>query len=592
MKHTDKNKRPESLPVNADTIPMELRDCRNWLLWRFVWSDEKNSWSKDPFQPSGHYAKSNDRNTWNTFETVFNTYSQSKSRYDGIGFVFSEDLPYMGVDIDSCVTIVDDQFHLTDFASEAVESLLTYTELSPSLSGLHCIGKAEWGKGRKIARGTDEIEVYKAGRYFTFTGVSWQPNPLEIAEIGDAVTSIVARMDKPAETMDVGKRLEMALRNPKVESLFYGNTLQYGQDDSRADLALCSLLARFCDDDVNLLDTMFRQSKLYRPKWDAMRGTQTYGSMTLAKALANVNGYISVRERNLETENTFETRKTRRFGVDDLWEAAMEFRKSPQVGGVKTGWDTLDQFYKPAAGLLTVVTGIPSHGKSTFVDVLAYNLSQLHGWRITFASFETKPIQRHILNLCQIHLGKPTYAFVPGSATDEEMERAREAIRQWFRFIQPGENELDMQSILNFVDDDIKEFGIDGFVLDPFTELDQSRPNNMNQTEYIETILRKLQRFTSFRDIHSWLIAHPTKGRETYRDNHPTLSSINGSAHFHNKADYGIVVYRTDTNETQVIVEKVRNDITGTAGQTNFRFDRSGRRYIEIDVVRHREFYD
>lgn len=594
MKHTDKSKRPTSSHVDHSTIPDVLRAERHWVLWKFEWREDKQNegtWSKVPYHPGGHRASSTNPDNWSAFETVVAMLEQSKGKYDGIGFVFSDDLPFVGIDLDNCVTKAEDEFHLTPFAARVVERLSTYSEFSPSMTGVHCIGLADKMPATKVSWNGNEIEVYRSGRYFTFTGISWHENPLDVQDVNldlKAIVDVVKKQEtngKSLETLDVKKRIDMALKNPKIEQLFYGNTVAYGGDDSRADMALCALMAYYSEGNQEILDAMFRSSKLYRAKWDERHGADTYGNLTLGKVLANHRNFVSVRQAKIQPITTPDTRRTRRFTFTDLWDAAMDYRRNPSARGVATGWPTLDRFYMPAKGLLSVVTGVPSSGKSTFVDVLAYNIAVQHKWRITFASFETQPIQRHILNLCQIHLAKPTYDFIPGAATDDEMHRAKDEIGEFFNFIMPHENELDMLSILEYIDDEIKDYGVEGFVLDPYTELDHTRPAGMNQTEHIEIVLKQLQQFTRYRDIHSWLIAHPTKSGETYKDGRPTLYSINGSAHFRNKADFGIVVHRTADNETQVIVEKVRNDVNGTAGEVAFRFDRATKRYIELDTL-------
>jgi replicative DNA helicase len=539
MKHTDKNKRPTSSHVDHSTIPDVLRLERHWVLWKFEWREDKQdtgTWSKVPYHPAGYRAASTNPDNWSTFETVIATLEQSKGKYDGIGFVFSDDLPFVGIDLDNCVTRAEDEFHLTPFAARVVERLSTYSEFSPSMTGVHCIGIADQMSATKVSWNGNEIEVYRSGRYFTFTGISWHEKVLDVQDVNLDLKAILDIVKKPVSeangqslaTLDIQKRIDMALKNPKIEQLYFGNTLPYGGDDSRADMALCALMAYYSEGSSEILDKMFRASKLMRSKWDERHGPDTYGNLTIAKVLANHKHFVSVRQTKNLVAATPDSRRTRRFTFSDLWDAAMDYRRNPGARGVTTGWPTLDQFYMPAKGLLSVVTGIPSAGKSTFVDALTYNIAVQHQWRITFASFETQPMQRHILNLCQIHLAKPTYAFIPGCASDDEMEVAREEISEYFNFIMPDANELDMLSILEYIDDEIKDYGIEGFVLDPFTELDHARPHGMNQTEHIEIVLRQLQQFTRYRDIHSWLIAHPTKSGETYKDGRPTLYSING----------------------------------------------------------------
>jgi twinkle protein len=210
------------------------------------------------------------------------------------------------------------------------------------------------------------------------------------------------------------------------------------------------------------------------------------------------------------------------------------------------------------------------------------HIAKAHGWKITFASFETLPLERHVLTLAQIHLGFPTFHWMEGAATEDELSKAIDELNDHFHFIMPDDHELNIESILEYVDDDIKDYGIQGFVLDPFTELEQTRIGNLSQTEMIEKILRSLQRFTRQRQIHTWLIAHPTKSGETYKDGRPTMRSIAGSANFYNKADFGLVVDRGDDDSVMVYVDKCRFDSNGGRGEVKFTYSPHSRKYYDI----------
>lgn len=613
--HTDRDNRPQAASPQFGGIPRELRALRQWVMWRFDWSEKSGQWAKVPYQPTGEHAKTNDASTWHTFQAVLTAFERKAQKFDGIGFVFSEDTPYCGIDLDGCVIRDEDEFRLSDFALRLLDRVQTYTEFSPSYTGLHLIGKAENFDAFK----TNQIEVYTKERYFTFTGCSWQLDALTVNDVNEPVKFVISKLkeqkEREAEAQRQGKQkeyqakqqqqqttqnltvdqlLSVAFRSAngdKIKRLFEGSTFEYGDDQSSADLALCRLLAFYSQGSRDVLDAMFRKSRLMRPKWDEMRGSQTYGAMTLDKALAGQTEFYGMRREQKQAsgntpkpESTPEGRAARRFGVDDLWDSTMAYRKSGGTRGVATGWDDLDLLYRPAHGLLSIVTGMPGSGKSAFVDALTYNIATMHGWVITYASFETLPIERHLLNLCRIHLGKPTFEFAEGCATDEEMEEARIALRPYFRFMFPSEYELDIDSILAYVDDDIREFGVTGFVLDPFTEMEQSRYGSTTQTEMIEGILRKLQLFTRRREIHTWLIAHPTKpSGETYRNGRPTLYSISGSANFYNKADYGVVVHRELEQEgtNTVHIDKVRFDTHGARGAVDFRFEKETGRFSD-----------
>ena len=83
-------------------------------------------------------------------------------------------------------------------------------------------------------------------------------------------------------------RISASHQGPKFDRLMAGDLGDYGTDHSSADLALCSILAGWCDDDAGLMDGIVRSGGLMRPKWDQKRGAQTYGRRTIDRALATV----------------------------------------------------------------------------------------------------------------------------------------------------------------------------------------------------------------------------------------------------------------------------------------------------------------
>lgn len=89
-----------------------------------------------------------------------------------------------------------------------------------------------------------------------------------------------------------------SLHGEEIRRLFSGDVSGYGGDDSRADLALCSYLAFWTNNDLQMMDSLFRQSGLMRSKWDEKRGNQIYGGMTLARSLMVEEGYKSINASN------------------------------------------------------------------------------------------------------------------------------------------------------------------------------------------------------------------------------------------------------------------------------------------------------
>jgi hypothetical protein len=577
MKFTDPAVRPSAVAPDFGNVPDELKQVKQWILWKYEYRIKTQSWSKIPYSITGHKASSTDPSTWNTFEVCSSVYGSG--RYDGLGFVFSDSTPYVGVDLDMCVQEVGTVLELSPVAEEIVKGFNSYTEISPSQSGVHIIGVSH--QSLAAAKGTwrgTECEVYSSGRYFTFTGQVWGERK-EVNDIGKLAVQLSSNIKEEATVKSaatsVDRRLSRALKDPYVKALFEGDVSEYADDSSRADLALCSKLAAYSGGDAAVLDSMFRQSKLFREKWDERRGADTYGNITLAKALEGAD---------LQPVKEFSSvsRASRRFTIDSMWDKVMEFRKDGGSRGFHPGWDSLEPYYRPTLGALTVMVGVPSSGKSTWIDCLVYNMAIRHGWRTTLASFESLPIERHINSLCQIYLQKPTYKFVPGHATDKEMEEARKKLNNMFNFILPDDHEHTTDALLEYVQDDIDEYGIKGFVLDPFTELDDAG----GDVRVVKESLGKIQRFTRSKEIHTWLLAHPTKGGETFKQEEkglrPTLYSASGAAHFRNKADFGLVIHRWDDDEVNMYIEKVRNDTTGGNGVVKFKYQPDRREYEEI----------
>jgi putative DNA primase/helicase len=167
-------------------IPIELKNTPHWILWRKETRDGKPT--KVPYQINGEMAQSNNKRTWSTFPTIIKFFEQGG--YDGIGFMFSKDDPFVGIDIDHCVN----EGALTELAEDVIETVKSYTEYSPSGEGIHIIAKGKLplqgpGTGRKNP--TLGLEVYRHGRYFTFTG-----NSLGDVQIVDRTEELKTLFDK------------------------------------------------------------------------------------------------------------------------------------------------------------------------------------------------------------------------------------------------------------------------------------------------------------------------------------------------------------------------------------------------------------
>lgn len=141
------------------SIPRELRQLPQWVCWRSVQRDGKPT--KMPVQPSSAAASSTDPKTWSTFERVCMTNGQ----FDGIGFVFTKEAGYTGVDFDKCRKPKTGETE--KWALDIIKELDSYTELSQSGAGWHVIVKASLPPG---GNRQGRMEMYDCKRFFCMTG--------------------------------------------------------------------------------------------------------------------------------------------------------------------------------------------------------------------------------------------------------------------------------------------------------------------------------------------------------------------------------------------------------------------------------------
>ena len=167
------------------TIPDELKALRQWVVWR--WEERDGKATKPPYSAStGKLASSTDSATWATFEEALA--ARREGDWNGVGFVFTPDDPFCGVDLDKCRNPVTGE--IDPQAREIIDALDSYTEVSPSSSGLHVLVKGRLpGSGRK--RG--DLEMYDSGRYFCVTGEHLEGTPLTIEERDAALSALYDR---------------------------------------------------------------------------------------------------------------------------------------------------------------------------------------------------------------------------------------------------------------------------------------------------------------------------------------------------------------------------------------------------------------
>ena len=184
--------------ATLEHIPAELRERPQWVGWRQELRAGKST--KVPVNAhTGELASSTDPSTWSSFDDAVT--AVERHGCDGVGFVFSESDPYAGVDLDDCR---DGDGTLSRVASEIVEALGTYTEVSPSGEGLHAIlrGSMPVGARKQAVLDGQKVEVYSQGRFFCMTGASITDG----TPIRDAQRQLEALCKRLAEAARKAKR--------------------------------------------------------------------------------------------------------------------------------------------------------------------------------------------------------------------------------------------------------------------------------------------------------------------------------------------------------------------------------------------------
>jgi len=261
----------------------------------------------------------------------------------------------------------------------------------------------------------------------------------------------------------------------------------------------------------------------------------------------------------------------------------------------------LDYHYRVLTGHWTLITGVPSSGKSQFLNTIVYQMQKVHGWKIGICSPETQPCQLHYEELIQLHIGKPfNKPSKPGDPQQMPPEDVADGI-DWFKdnfkMVLPrrgGEQKLSIDAIL-------EEFavlakrGFKGFVLDPYNEVSIEGRVGQNDYEYISVFLTKIRRFCIEHDVHIWVVAHPRKmekrGDGQYEICRPY--DIAGAHYWWDKGECILSVWRemptSKTNEVNIHIQKAKPKTVGAQGMISLCYDIPSGRYFDLDEVRQRK---
>ncbi|MDP6599581.1 MAG: hypothetical protein QGI86_27570, partial [Candidatus Poribacteria bacterium] len=268
--------------VQPKHIPPPLKEWNHWVGW-FAEQKDNERLNKIPKNAkTGLAAKSNDSLTWSTFEEAV-AYIQARSQNHGIGFVFSQNDPFLGIDLDDCRKAETGE--IAEWAQELIGICDSYTEISPSGTGVKIFLQGQKpGPECKQRYQTGEVEMYDQKRFFTVTGHHLSDTPLQIKANQQAIDHIyhtvfskenrsmpVAVQPAIPTLLDDQALIEKAMsakNGAKLRALWQGDWKSAGYPSaSEADLALASVLAFYTQRDHQQIERLMRQSSLNREKF-------------------------------------------------------------------------------------------------------------------------------------------------------------------------------------------------------------------------------------------------------------------------------------------------------------------------------------
>lgn len=236
------------MSANFANLPHELRIYRQWVLWRYEHRVGSDKPTKNLYSPHGFQASVNAPATWGSFDDTVAAYNNGG--WAGIGFVFTADDPFAGIDLD------DSAGDQADFDRQVriFDAFPSYAERSPSGNGLHIIVRGSIPHGRRRSK----VEVYSSDRFFTMTGNVYRDAP--IADCNDMLQILWNAMRPINERADAGfdgpereadatilERMFTAANGEKARDLYEGRWDKHYASQSEADFALCDIVAFYSD---------------------------------------------------------------------------------------------------------------------------------------------------------------------------------------------------------------------------------------------------------------------------------------------------------------------------------------------------------
>ena len=256
----------------------------------------------------------------------------------------------------------------------------------------------------------------------------------------------------------------------------------------------------------------------------------------------------------------------------DIEAEVTDFVENGFKPGYQVGLQNFDDIFSTYTGQFITVTGIPSSGKSDFVDQMVIGYNENYGWKTAFASPENAPTYLHAHKLMRKSWqGMPTRGDIKG----DKWNRVADHINDNFFFIDMERYTL--ESVLRKGAELVKRKGIKCLVIDPFNKIRDVDSKTEDINRYTMEYLTKIESFAKKFDVLVFIVAHPTK---MYRDKEgqieePTMYNIKGGGEWYDASYHGILVHRNYEEKTvKAKILKVKFQNLGENGaEAHFKWD-------------------
>ena len=269
--------------------------------------------------------------------------------------------------------------------------------------------------------------------------------------------------------------------------------------------------------------------------------------------------------------------------LKDVEEDLKDFVKNGFKPGYQVGLKNFDKIFSTYTGQFITVTGIPSSGKSDFVDQMVVGYNNNYNWKTAFASPENQPTYLHAHKLMRkVWQDMPS----PGDIGGSKWKQVSEHVNDNFYFIDM--DKYDLESVLRKGAELVKRKGIKCLVIDPYNKVRDTRAVSDDVNRYTMDYLTKIEVFAKKYDVLVFIVAHPTKmmkGQDG-KIEEPTMYNIKGGGEWYDASYHGLLVHRDyQAKNTKVKVLKVKFQNLGENGaEAFFNWEPKSGSYVPVET--------